>query len=246
MGISASRAPAALMILMMMTAASVALMGELGARPTGGAGQAAIGSASSIRGRVSMPGAAPPGVLKVTVDENVCGPSVADEAVVADKAGGIAHAVVTVKGLAWTGPTGARRVVNKGCRFEPHVLVARPGTTLEIASEDATLHTTHAYSADKRSVFNIAVPMPGIVIKRTLEAGVLRLACDTHPWMRGFIVVTADRSVPTGADGSFQIPDVPPGSYDVTVWHESLRAPSQRVAVVAGQPAELSFTLASR
>lgn len=240
MGILATGATAAVAI-----AAYVTLGIDLGRRQPDIAGQVATGS-GAIRGRVSMPEATRLGALKVTADEKVCGSSVINEEVVPDGTGGIAHAVVSVRGLAWTGQAASRRIVNKGCRFEPHVLVMRPGATLEVTSEDQTLHTTHAYSADTRSVFNVAIPMPGIVIKRTVEAGVLRLRCDTHPWMRGFIVATADRSGLTEADGSFQIPDVPPGSYEITVWHESLQAPSQKVTVTAGQPAELSFTLAKR
>lgn len=215
--------------------------------PTGGASQPATGG-GSIRGRVTMPGASSSGTLKVTTDEKICGLSVADEGIVADKTGGIAHAVVAVKGLAWSGPAAqSLHVVNKGCRFVPHVSVARPGAMLEVTTEDPTLHTTHLYAAN-RSLFNIALPMPGIVIKRPLEksAGVVRMVCDTHPWMRGFIAVTADRSVVTEADGGFQMLDVPPGSYEITIWHESLQASPQKITVVAGRTAELNVTLARR
>lgn len=216
--------------------------------PSGGATQPGAGG-GSIRGRVTMPGAVSPGMLKVTTDEKICGLSVADEGIVADKAGGIAYAVVAVKGLAWSGPAAqSLHVVNKGCRFAPHVSVARPGAMIEVTSEDPTLHTTHLYAADNRSLFNIAIPVPGIVIKRPLEKspGVVRLVCDTHPWMRAFIAVTADRSVVTEADGSFQILDIAPGSYQITIWHESLQASPQKVSVAAGQTAELNVTLTRR
>jgi hypothetical protein len=90
--------------------------------------------------------------------------------------------------------------------------------------------------------------MPGIVIKRPLEknTGVLRLACDTHPWMRGFVVVSPDRGVVTGNDGTFQIVGIPPGTYDVNVWHESLRAAQQKITVTAGQTVDLQVVLAAR
>lgn len=205
-------------------------------------------SGGSIKGRVTMPDAPAAKVLKVTTDEKVCGLSVPEEVVVADKTGSVAHAVVSVKGLAWTGAAVNPHVVNTGCRFAPHVAIARPGTTLEVTSDDQTLHTTHLYGADNRSLFNIALPMPGIVIKRPLEknTGVLRLACDTHPWMHGFVAVSVDRGVVTGPDGVFQIDDVPPGPHEVHVWHESLRAAPLTVTVVAGQTVELQFTLTAR
>jgi hypothetical protein len=195
-----------------------------------------------------MPGASPPGVLKVTTDESVCGSTVADEIMVADKAGGIAHAVVAVRGLAWNRANAPIHIVNKGCRFVPHVEVAQPGAGLEVTSEDPTLHTTHLYAPDNQSLFNIALPMPGIVVRRSLQksTGVLRIACDTHPWMRGFIVVTADRSAVTGLDGGFHIADLPPGSHEVSVWHESLQASPQKVNVTAGGTTDVTFVLAKR
>lgn len=201
----------------------------------------------SIKGRVMVTDAPSPRTLKVTTDDKICGPSVPDEAIVTDKSAGVAHSIVTVKGLAWSGPAVNPHIVNKGCRFNPHIAIARPGTTLEVTSDDQTLHTTHLYGADGKSIFNIALPMPGMMIKRPFEknTGVLRLACDTHPWMHGFVAVSQDRGVVTGSDGVFQIDDVPPGTREVSVWHESLKGASQSVTVVAGEAVEVRFVLAA-
>jgi hypothetical protein len=240
MGVSRSGAAAALIAGGIFVAAALSTNSAT-PRATAAAG-------GSIRGRVVMPGAPASGRLTVTTDEKVCGRSVADEAIVASTDGGIQYAVVTVKGLAWMGASPAVPVVNKGCSFVPHVSVARPGAALEVTSEDETLHTTHLYGGDGRSLFNIALPLTGIVIKRPLEKrpDVFRLACDTHPWMRGFISVTADRSVVTSADGRFDIPDIPPASYDVVIWHESLVAAPQKVTVAVGQTVDLTVTVARR
>jgi plastocyanin len=210
-------------------------------------GKSAIRAAASgsIRGRVTVAAAVPATVKKVTVDEKICGMSVPDDAIVADAEGGIAHAVVAVKGLGWSQSAPAR-LSNKGCRFVPHVAVVAPGATVEVVSEDNTLHTTHAYAADGRSLFNIALPLPGITVKRPVEKkpGLIRLACDTHPWMQGFVYVSADRAVVSEGDGRFVFPDVPPGSYELSVWHERLKADRQRVTVTAGETADLTFVMA--
>jgi hypothetical protein len=199
----------------------------------------------SLRGRVVVPSRPPQALLKVTVDDKICGLSIPDDSLVVDEKGGVAHAIVTVVGLAWPAAGQPARVTNKGCRFVPHVQASRPGVSLEITSEDNTLHTTHAYGPDERSLFNVALPLPGLTITRPLDrvAGAVRFACDTHPWMRGFVLVSADRAVATGADGSFQVTDIPAGSYEVTVWHERLRGPAQRVAITAGQTSDTTFTL---
>ncbi len=202
------------------------------------------GATGSIRGRVLGSGAAATGALKVTVDERVCGATVPDEAVSLNKEGGVAHAVVVVKGLAW-GAEAPARLTNKGCRFAPHVTVVRPGAMLELTNDDPTLHTTHAYAADGRSLFNVALPVPGLVVKRPADkaAGATRVACDTHPWMQGFVYVSADRAVVSDADGRFAFADVPPGTYELTIWHERLKGAVQRVTVAAGQSVDAAFTV---
>jgi hypothetical protein len=144
------------------------------------------GATGSIRGRVLGSGAAATGALKVTVDERVCGATVPDEAVSLNKEGGVAHAVVVVKGLAW-GAEAPVRLTNKGCRFVPHVTVVHPGAMLELTNDDPrstrrmpTPRTAGRCSTRCRCPF---------VVKRPADkaAGTTRVACDTHPWMQGFV-----------------------------------------------------------
>jgi plastocyanin len=175
------------------------------------------------------------------IDQAICGHQVADESLMVDQAGGVAHAVAILAGVTAGSSTGPA-VVNHECRFVPHVQVAAPGAKLTVTSDDKTLHTTHAYAEDGRSLFNIAIPFPGLTITRPIErAKVVRLACDTHPWMRGFIVVTGERAVVTGSDGRFQFDEVPAGTYEIRVWHERLTSPAQKVSVTSGGTAEVTF-----
>ena len=75
------------------------------------------------------------------------------------------------------------------------------------------------------------------------SVGPVRLNCNIHNWMRGWLVVTDDAAAITGADGRFTIPNVPPGTYELRVWHESLKGTPQKVTVTAGKAAELTLTL---
>ncbi|MCC7418610.1 MAG: hypothetical protein IT176_15855 [Acidobacteria bacterium] len=199
-------------------------------------------SGGSITGivRIDSSGSLPP--LETTVDRKVCGDAIPDESLLVS-GGGLANAVVTVAGVkAPAAQGGAPMLVNKGCRFVPHVQIAKVGSTLQISSEDETLHTSHGYAADQRSLFNVAIPMPGITISRPIDRpGVIRLTCDTHPWMTAWILATTDRAAVSGAGGEFELTDVPPGTYELRAWHARAQAPPQQVTVTAGAAVSIVF-----
>ncbi len=233
MGISRARSRGALTVL--------ALGGVLSALGTNAAGTQAAGT---IAGQVTTASPSPADPLPVTTDQAVCGPTVPDESLVANAAGGVAHAIVTLSGTnaGDAADIEPRRVTNKGCRFAPHVQIVRPGSALQITSEDPTLHTTHAYAESTDSLFNVAVPVPGLTITRQLNRPErVMLRCDTHPWMRGYVLVTDEIAAVTNLEGRFRLEAVPPGAYELQVWHETLGVTSQQVTVVAGETQEITI-----
>ena len=53
------------------------------------------------------------------------------------------------------------------------------------------------------------------------DAEIVKLECNIHPWMKGFIVVHDPRYCAVSAeDGSFEIKNIPAGTYKVNVFHE--------------------------
>jgi len=182
--------------------------------------------------------------LRVTFDQKVCGNELPDDAIVRGRSGGLANAVITLVGVKAKGATAAPAILNEKCRFVPRVQVARPQATITTTSSDAVLHTTNAQRADGKTLFNIALPVPGMKISKPAgDAGVLRISCNTHPWMHGWVVVTDEMSAVTGADGKFTIRDVPPGAYELRIWHEALAGPPKKVTVAPGQTATVDFVL---
>ena len=128
-------------------------------------------------------------------------------------------------------------VLNETCHFAPRVQIARPNSNVRTTSTDPILHTTHAQLESGRTIFNVALPIPGLNINKAIGGpGTVRLSCNTHPWMRGWLVVTDDAAAVTGADGHFSLENIPPGTYELRVWHESLKSAPQKVTVVAGLP----------
>ena len=155
-------------------------------------------------------------------------------------------AVVFLKGVKGGSLPKADAVIThvSGGKFEPAVTVGFVGNDFVFRNEDDTLHTTHTYDDRARTMFNVAIPVPGMTIDRPLRRpGVVRVECDSHGWMRGWIYVTDDMGVVSGPDGSFEITGVPPGSYELTIWHERFAGMSRRVTVTAGGAVEANFTL---
>jgi hypothetical protein len=176
------------------------------------------------------------GPIRVTFDQKVCGSELADEAVMRATSGALANAVVTLVGVRSKTAPPAPTILNEKCRFVPRVQVVRPQASVTTTSADPILHTTNAQRQDGRMLFNVALPVPGLKISKPAgDAGVVRVTCNTHPWMQGWLVVTDDTSAVTTADGRFTVRDVPAGTYELRAWHESLKAAPRKVTVTAGQ-----------
>ncbi len=204
--------------------------------------QIAAAQTGSVTGTISTTakGAVP---IRVTIDQKVCGAELPDEAIVATAQGQLANAVVILTGVKRAaGAEGT--VMNDKCRFAPRVQLARPNSSVKTSSKDPVLHTTQAQLENGRTIFNVAIPVPGITISKPIgAAGVIRLNCNTHPWMRGWMVVTDEAAAISGADGRFTIDNVPPGTYEARVWHEALKGAPQKITITAGKPTEISFQL---
>lgn len=202
----------------------------------------AAAQTGSITGTITT-AAKGPAPIRVTIDQRVCGDNLPDEAIVVDAQGHLANAVVILTGVKRTGPTEAL-VSNEKCRFAPRVQIVRPRGAVRTTSKDAILHTTQAQQDGGRPIFNVALPVPGInVTKPVGPAGIIRLSCNTHPWMRGWLIVTDDAAAVSGADGRFTLTGVPPGTYEARVWHETLKGTPQKITVVAGKLTHINFQL---
>jgi hypothetical protein len=195
----------------------------------------------SITGTITTgaKGAAP---VRVTIDQKICGNELPDEAIVVDAQGHLANAVVILTGVKRAAADAV--VMNEKCRFTPRVQLARPNASVRTTSKDSILHTTQAQLENGRTIFNVALPVPGLNINKPIGgAATVRLSCNTHPWMRGWMIVTDDAAAISGADGRFTIDNVPPGTYELRVWHESLKGAPQRITVTAGKPTDINFQL---
>ncbi len=117
-------------------------------------------------------------------------------------------------------PTAHAVIDQKSLQFRPHVLAVLAGTTVDFPNSDAVLHNVFSISPGSR--FNLGLYGQGKSRSiRFDEPGLIELLCNVHQEMSAYVVVlTNPYFAVTAADGSFQIPNVPPGMHRLRYWHE--------------------------
>ena len=201
----------------------------------------------SITGKVTFNGPVPTRKIIPTKDVEVCGEP-REEALMRvgpDKAveRAVVYLVDVAKGKPWPAGGKTPELDQVKCAFSPDVQVIRAGA-LDVINSDPILHNTHGYY-DKRTAFNLALPNQGQHIPTELKrAGAVRLDCDAHGWMEGWIyVVDNPYYAVTGVDGKFTIPDVPAGNYMLVAVQPFTGPMQQPVVVTAGKPTDLTIEL---
>ncbi|HEU4403133.1 MAG TPA: DUF2012 domain-containing protein, partial [Candidatus Polarisedimenticolia bacterium] len=167
------------------------------------------------------------------------------ESLLVGKDGGLRNAVVSIGPLraGKPFPPGEKPAIDQhGCWFIPHVQVVPAGVSMDIVNSDGILHNIHTFPKNNAPI-NMAQPKFKKVMTHTFETpDIVRVVCDVHSWMKAWIIVAAHPYYAvTGEDGSFALQDVPPGTYTVTVWHETLGTKQQTVTVTAGATVEAAF-----
>jgi plastocyanin len=124
----------------------------------------------------------------------------------------------------------------KGKMFLPHILAITAGTVVDFPNDDPIFH--NAFSNYNGQVFDLTLYPPKTTRSvRFTRAGVVRVFCNIHASMSAVIVVLkTPYFAVTGRDGTFTIPQVPAGGYQLSVFHEratdaALRALDQHITV---------------
>lgn len=131
----------------------------------------------------------------------------------------------------------------QGCTYSPRVLGVVAGQQLAVRNSDGTFHNVNG-SIRGKPVWNKPHQPKGADLTLTTSptAGdVIDVVCNVHPWMHAYAVVQDHPFFAvTGEDGSFELKDLPPGTYTVEAWHPTLGAKSLTVKVGTGKKAVVS------
>jgi plastocyanin len=209
-----------------------------------------VKGAGHVRGGLRLPGEKPtPKQVVPEKDRSVCKPHVDPSLIVGDE-GAIANAIVWLDGVTEGKPLapGNATIDQVGCLYTPRVQALALGSRLSFRNSDATFHNVHAYAEPEGdTAFNLATPQGSRETTRTVdEVGILSFKCDAgHSWMRAWVrVFEHPYFAVTGTDGAFALADVPPGTYTLRAWHETLGELSREIEVKGGATAkvDLAFT----
>jgi plastocyanin len=190
----------------------------------------------SIKGNVRYVGApVEKRKTSVTIDQYVCGTEKEPENLVLSSSNGIRNAVVSLQNIPpgtkrdWNFP--AAKMDQKQCSFIPRVVIVPVGGTVEFLNSDRLLHNVRS-NGKENPPFNRAQPHARSISFTFKQPEVLRVDCDLHSWMRGWVVVAEHPFyVVTNAQGEFVLENVPQGKYTLQVWQESLGNVRQELVV---------------
>ena len=135
-----------------------------------------------------------------------------------------------------SGPPKRVQMIQRDKRFTPHVIAVTLGSTVDFPNFDPIFH--NAFSNFAGQPFDIGLYPPGTNRSWVFrQPGIVRVFCNIHPTMSAVIGVFATPwFTVTPASGKFSIADVPPGDYQVRLYHEravpeNLQALERRIHV---------------
>ena len=144
-------------------------------------------------------------------------------------------------------------VKTQSCNFGPFSGVLASEDLIRLENKDSVKHVLHSYSVRGRkgsilrSVHNRDI-FPGSEIgveftqKHLKHSSVVAITCDRHDFMENrFYVVDNPYFSLSDQNGNFTIDEVPPGHYELIVWHPVLGEKNQKITVEPNGHMELNF-----
>jgi plastocyanin len=143
---------------------------------------------------------------------------------------------------------GSEAIIQKNCRYEPHVAAETAGVPFKIINGDPTLHNIRAKVYDGpgqppgADVFNFGQSYQGQTDEQQFDdPGIYTLQCDVHAWMQAWVRVFPHRDdgflffAVSNKDGIVTLPDgalLADGTYKIDAWHPRFAQTLEQTAQV--------------
>lgn len=181
---------------------------------------------------------------------------------VVDQAAGLKDAVVVLEGVDSGKPfdLSVPLIEARDCQFKPFVTIVRNGHAVEVVNMDPVMHDIQGYEtsleAGTRVLFNSPLRMNALHHRGDLHANhehepgrslvgpiylnrgrrTFYMQCGFHAFMESWAVaVNNPYYAVTGPDGSYRLDHVPPGIYQLVVWHPQSGPGVSRTVTVGPQ-----------
>jgi plastocyanin len=149
-----------------------------------------------------------------------------------------------LEGKTFQTPSAPVTIDQNGCWFRPRVLGIQTGQQLQVTNSDPVTHNIHPMAQINREWNHSQGEGDGPLERKFIRPEVMiRVKCNIHNWMHAYIgVVEHPYFAVTPADGSFELPNLPPGDYTLEAWHETLGTQQQKITVGPSGKVQAGFT----
>lgn len=134
--------------------------------------------------------------------------------------------------------------------FTPRVVAVQQGEQVTFTNSDPANHNVRTSSSVRSNQFNVFTGVNGKYQHRFVfepQHRPVRLGCDIHPWMAGWIYVFEHPYFSiTDQRGHFRIPNLPPGSYQLHLVQPDIKYREQRdIQIIANETCQVNTVVSA-
>ncbi len=152
--------------------------------------------------------------------------------------------VVYIIGFKNEAPEEVPDIVQKDKKFSPDILPVVAGQEVRFPNRDNIYHNVFSISPVKSfdlGQYKGEEPPKLVTFEKP---GLIPIFCNIHPEMITYVVVLENNAYAmTDKDGTFQIGNVPPGTYNINAWLPQAKRVSQEIVVQPGQKTEIHLEI---
>lgn len=140
-------------------------------------------------------------------------------------------------------PTTPAVLQQKNCFYRPRALGIRVNQSLHIENNDPTTHNVHPTPKINREWNYSHMPDSAPLIKTFDSAEVaIPFKCNQHPWEKAWVgVFDHPFFAVSNMFGRYEIRGIPPGTYKLVAWHETLGEQEIEITLVPFEVRNMEF-----
>ena len=172
-----------------------------------------------------------------------------DESLLVSPSGGLGNAFVYIRagleGKHFETPAAPVVIDQQGCWFRPRILGIQTNQILQVINSDPVTHNIHPMAQINREWnHSQGAGDPPLGRKFIKPEVMIPVKCNIHSWMRAYIgVLDHPYFVVSKLDGTYTIGNLPPGTYTVAVWQETLGTEERQVIVAPHSNMKMNIVL---